>query len=128
MKTDQFRMLIRCRDFDASVAFWRDALQLEQLSGWDRDDSSGAVLGTGGNAVVVLIGGGATDYAFPQQDGVYAGIQVDDVDAWHERLSDLDVVIETPPNNKMWGLRTIGLRDPDGVYVYLFTPLEEGTG
>lgn len=127
MQTEQFRMLIRAGDFDATVAFWRDALQLEQVSGWERDDSSGAILTTGGNSVIVIIGGGATNYDYPPQDAVYSGIQVDDVDAWYERLREMDVTIESTPNNKMWGLRAMGLRDPNGVYVYLFTPQEDAS-
>jgi uncharacterized glyoxalase superfamily protein PhnB len=119
--TEQFRLLIRAKDYQSTLDFWEGSLGLERVSGWEREDSSGAVLGTGGNAVVIIIGGGATNYDFPPQDGVYAGIKVDDVDDWHERLKDTAVEIEGPPNNKMWGLRTLSLRDPNGFRVYLFT-------
>ena len=126
METDQFRLLIRTGDFDATVEFWGGSLSLERVAGWDRADSSGAVFGTGGNAVVMVVGGGATNYDYPPQDGVYAGIKVDDVDAWYERLKGLPVHIEGPPHDQMWGLRSLRLRDPNGFRVYLYTELSSG--
>ena len=106
--------------------FWGGSLSLERVAGWDRADSSGAVFGTGGNAVVMVVGGGATNYDYPPQDGVYAGIKVDDVDAWYERLKGLPVHIEGPPHDQMWGLRSLRLRDPNGFRVYLYTELSSG--
>ena len=128
MNTDQFRMLIRAKDYDATMAFWSGALGMEQIGGWDRDDSTGAILGTGGNAVVIVIGGGNTEFDFPAPEGVYAGIKVDDVDAWYERLVGTDVDIRMAPHDQMWGLRTMRLRDPNGVRVYLFTEQDQGAG
>lgn len=126
MNTNQFRLLIRAKDYDATMAFWNGALGMEQIDGWDRADSTGAILSTGGNAVVIVIGGGDTDYDFPAPEGVYTGIQVDDVDAWHARLTDSDVDIEAGPRDQMWGLRTMRLRDPNGYRVYLFTEQDPG--
>lgn len=125
MKTDQFRLLIRTKHYQKTLDFWEGSLGLERIGGWDREDSSGAVLDTGGNAVVMIVGGGTTNYDFPPQDGVYSGIKVDDVDEWYEKLKDADVGMERPPYNQMWGLRTLRLRDPNGYHVYLFTELPQ---
>ena len=49
---------------------------------------------------------------------------VDDVDAVHERLRDLeDVVAE--PTTMPWGNRSFLFRDPDGNLVNLFTPVTD---
>ena len=122
LQTDQFRMLIRAKDYGATLAFWEGHLGLERIGGWDRADSSGAVLSTGGNAVVIVVGGGETAYDFPPQEGIYAGIQVDDVDAWYDKLKKTSINIVKPPEDQPWGLRTLRLLDPNGFRLYLFTP------
>ncbi len=125
LSTDEFRMLIRTASFDETLAFWEGALGLERVGGWERDDSTGAVLGTGGNAVVVIYASGTGTYDFPPPQNVDAGIKVDDVDALYERLRAAGVDVPDPPEDQAWGLRSIRVVDPNGVPVYLFTPVGE---
>jgi uncharacterized glyoxalase superfamily protein PhnB len=47
--------------------------------------------------------------------------QVDDVDAEHERLQELDVEIVAPPTTHPWGRRAMQFLDPDGNVITFYT-------
>jgi len=49
-------------------------------------------------------------------------VEVDDVDAAHDRMVATGAVTEGPPSDKPWGDRSFTLTDPHGVRVYLFSP------
>ena len=55
--------------------------------------------------------------------GVLIEFRVEDVDATHRELSDLGVPFEFSPEDKPWGLRSCGSRDPEGYPVWFSTPL-----
>jgi uncharacterized glyoxalase superfamily protein PhnB len=39
---------------------------------------------------------------------------VTDVDRLHEELSARGAVVQLPPTDQSWGIREMGIRDPDG--------------
>jgi catechol 2,3-dioxygenase-like lactoylglutathione lyase family enzyme len=119
VKTDEFRFLIRTDDFAGTVAFWEGFLELERIGTWDREDSEGVILRVADHAVVLIIGGEGMD--FPASDGTYVGIEVGDVDAWHSRALAAGHTVLNEPGEKLWGLRSFRLRDPNGNMLYLFT-------
>jgi uncharacterized glyoxalase superfamily protein PhnB len=49
-------------------------------------------------------------------------VEVDDVDATHDRVRETGAVIDSPPSDKPWGDRSFMLSDPNGVRVYVFSP------
>jgi catechol 2,3-dioxygenase-like lactoylglutathione lyase family enzyme len=44
---------------------------------------------------------------------------VSDVDALYTRLRAIGLVTDGPPEDQLWGARTVGLKDPDGNNLYL---------
>lgn len=52
-------------------------------------------------------------------NGLWLGLEVADADAEHDRLKQAGVEIAQPPTDQPWGERTVVIRDPDGVLVYI---------
>ena len=44
---------------------------------------------------------------------------VSDVDALYARLRVIGLVTDGPPEDQLWGARTVGFKDPDGNNLYL---------
>ena len=56
--------------------------------------------------------------------GVTLCLEVDDVDAEHERLSQAGAPIAVPLKDNPWGDRSFIAIDPVGVSVYVYSPIE----
>jgi lactoylglutathione lyase len=120
------RVVLTVDDFDEAVAFYRDALGLEQLTDWSGEDGR----------VILLDVGHATLELFDERqaesvDRIEAGrrvsgtvrlaLEVEDVDATAQRLVAAGAVAEAPPVVPPWGGRNARLRLPDGMQLTLFT-------
>jgi lactoylglutathione lyase len=119
------RVVLTVADFDEAVAFYRNALGLEQLADWSGDDGR----------VVLLDVGHATLELFDERqaesvDRIEAGrrvsgqvrlaLEVEDLDGTAQRLAAAGAVIEAPPVVPPWGGRNSRLRAPDGMQLTLF--------
>ena len=51
--------------------------------------------------------------------GLWIGLEVKNADDESARLWDAGVTIVQPPTDQPWGERTVVIRDPDGVLIYL---------
>jgi lactoylglutathione lyase len=122
----QLRVVLTVPDFDEAVAFYRDALGLEQVADW-----SGA-----GGRVILLDAGRATIELFDERqaesvDRIEAGrrvsgpvrlaIEVEDVDGAARRLLEGGAAAESEPVVPPWGGRNVRLRAPDGMQLTLFS-------
>ena len=122
----EFRVVLTVPDFDEAVAFYRDALGLEQLADWSGDDGR----------VILLDGGHATLELFDERQAesvdriearrrasgpVRLAIEVTDLDGTAERLvaagAESEAAVVVPP----WGGRNARLRSPDGLQLTLFS-------
>jgi methylmalonyl-CoA/ethylmalonyl-CoA epimerase len=122
----ELRVALTVDDFDAALAFYRDALGLDQLADW-----------SGENGRVVLLGGGrATLELFDERqaayvDGLEAGrrvsgtvrlaLAVADSDAAAQRAVDAGATREAEPMDPPWGGRNARVRAPDGMQLTLFS-------
>ena len=122
----ELRIALTVPDFDQAVAFYRDALGLEQLADWSGEDGR----------VILLEAGSATLELFDERqagsvDRIEAGrrvsgpvrfaISVDDLDATADRLVDAGAEAMAPPVVPPWGGRNARLRTPDGMQLTLFS-------
>ena len=120
------RVVLTVADFDEAVAFYRDAVGLEQLADWSGDDGR----------VILLDAGQATLELFDERqaesvDRIEAGrrvsgtvrlaIEVDDLDGTAGRLEAAGAAAEAPPLVPPWGGRNARLRAPDGMQLTLFS-------
>lgn len=103
------RMLLRPRDYQRSVAYYRDILNLAIA----RDYPGGTVF-FAGQGLIELAGHGS-----PSEDsGPFPGalwLQVRDVYALQEELLARGVVITREARQEPWLLHEMHLTDPDGV-------------
>lgn len=120
------KALIRCRDLDASLAFYVDLLGLTVVEEWDDDGDRGFIVefGSGGGLLELLASNPAHPSHDPDfhrdvvNDKIVLQIQVDAVDDWVDRVDQVEGPVTRP-----WGNRYLYLRDPDGVSVALFQVL-----
>jgi lactoylglutathione lyase len=119
------RVVLTVTDFDEAVAFYRDALGLEQLADWSGDDGR----------VILLDAGRATLELFDERqaesvDRIEAGrrvsgtvrlaVEVEDVDGTAQRLIAAGAQAEAEPIVPPWGGRNARVRAPDGMQLTLF--------
>ena len=124
MKILEFRFAFHARDFDHSVRFYRDVLEMSYLGGWDRRDGKGALLSGGGNAVVEIYGAAEGEaYTGPEPVAINLALRLEDraaVDSCCARLIALGESVEGPPQDRHWGHRSFIVFDPDHIPVHIY--------
>jgi catechol 2,3-dioxygenase-like lactoylglutathione lyase family enzyme len=103
-------------DLEAATRFYRQVLRLELIREFPGDYAS-----------LQLPGGLVLGLHVPHEGhahrmetaGIEIGFLVEDVDAWHGRLSTSGVRFFTGPTDMPWGRREAQLADPDGHVVTL---------
>jgi methylmalonyl-CoA/ethylmalonyl-CoA epimerase len=123
----ELRVTLTVQDFGQALAFYRDALGLEQLADWSSESGR----------VVVLDAGRATLELFDDAqaeavDAIEAGrrvsgtvrlaMQVADSPDMARRLVAAGAVQVAPPVVTPWGDRNARVQAPDGMQLTLFTP------
>ncbi len=123
----ELRVALTVPDFDQALAFYRDALGLEQLADWS----------SGSGRVVVLDAGRATLELFDTAqaesvDAIEAGrrvsgtvrlaLRVEDSEDTAARLVAAGAARVAPPVVTPWGDRNARVQAPDGMQLTLFTP------
>lgn len=115
----QFRFLFTAKNFENSVAFYRDGLGLPVDHAWDYGPTDkGMVFLAGRGMIEILARAPGMEYTRPQ--AVNLLIQVDDADAFYQRATGLGLTVLEGPTSFPWGHRIVRLADPDGITVSLF--------
>jgi len=129
MDTLEFRFAFHARDFERSVRFYRDVLEMAYLGGWDRSDGKGALLSAGGSAVVEIYGAVEGEaYSGPAPVAINLALRLEDraaVDACCARLIALGEPVEGPPQDRAWGHRSFIVFDPDRIPVHIYCEILE---
>jgi catechol 2,3-dioxygenase-like lactoylglutathione lyase family enzyme len=110
----QSRVLLRPRDFDASVTFYEQQVGLVRYRDWGRPPHRGVVYFLGGG-FLELSESGAGEAA----RGVRLWLQVADVVAAVDELATAGVAVAAPPALEPWGLVEATVHDPDGLPLVL---------
>jgi catechol 2,3-dioxygenase-like lactoylglutathione lyase family enzyme len=116
----EFRFIFRAKDYEASVAFYRDGLELPIISSWDRGPAERGTLFRAGSGVVEVLALHPGETYVPPQ-GMELSFEVDDVDGWYERVLEKGLPINKGLADKPWGHRTFSVNDPDAIKVILFS-------
>ena len=115
----QFRFVFYPKDFEASVAFYRQGLELPVDHEWDYGGGDRGIVFFAASGMVELLGlAHGREYVRPQ--GVDMLIQVDDADRWLKYARERGLPVFQEPTTYPWGHRVIRLQDPDGIVVSLF--------
>jgi catechol 2,3-dioxygenase-like lactoylglutathione lyase family enzyme len=119
------RVVLTVPDFDEAVAFYRDALGLEQLADWSGEDGRVILLGAG-RATIELFDERQAESVDRIEAGhrvsgpVRLAIEVADLDDASARLLAAGAKAEAAPVVPPWGGRNTRLRAPDGMQLTLF--------
>jgi catechol 2,3-dioxygenase-like lactoylglutathione lyase family enzyme len=103
------RVLFRPKDYQRSVAFYRDGLGLAIA----REYTGGTVF-YAGQSLIELAGHGTPDAAAPPFPGAL-WLQVRDLEATQTELRERGVDIAREARREPWGLHEMHVADPDGV-------------
>ena len=120
-------MALTVEDFDRAVAFYRDALGLEQLADWSSEDGRVVVLGAG-RATLELFDEAQAAHVDAIEAGrrvsgaVRLAFEVDDSEEAARRLTEAGAEQLAPAVTTPWQDRNVRLEAPGGLQLTLFTP------
>lgn len=120
------KVVLRCKDFSASRAFYRSVLHLAVKEEWQEDQGRGCVFSFGEEGGLFEI------YEMTVHDSRYTPafsaslasdkidiqLKTDSVDGWVDRLSGTWPF--EGPVTLPWGQRWIKLRDPDNLLIAIY--------
>lgn len=122
----ELRVALTVNDFEQALAFYRDALGLDQIADWSGEQGR-VILLDAGRATLELLDNAQAAYV----DGIEAGsrvaghvrlaMDVGDSDEVSRRLLAAGAERVAPPVETPWGDRNARLRSPDGMQLTLFS-------
>lgn len=133
MEIKEVRVTILGSDFDRSLHFYHETLELtEMLESWESQGSRGALLKVRDGVVIEIIGpSGGEIYGGPTPVAISLSLRLEsprEVDRWHHRLAAAGAQVGEPPTNQAWGERSCSIYDPDGNAIRLFAALKHVAG
>jgi len=125
-KVAELRVALTVADFDEALAFYRDALGLEQIADWSSGDGR-VVLLEAGRATLELLDERQAALVDEIEAGrrlsgqVRLALEVADSEELAGRLVDAGAERVAQPVTTPWGDRNARVRAPDGMQLTLFT-------
>jgi catechol 2,3-dioxygenase-like lactoylglutathione lyase family enzyme len=122
----ELRVALTVPDFDKALAFYREALGLEQIADWSSADGRVVAL-TAGRATLELFDEAQAETVDRIEAGhrvsgtVRLAFEVTDSEATASRLVAAGAEAVAPPVLTPWGDRNARVRAPDGMQLTLFT-------
>jgi lactoylglutathione lyase len=126
----ELRVVLTVKDFEAAVGFYRDALELEEISAWEAEGGHVAILGAGKATLELVDEGQAAEIDRIEAGRRVAGpvrlaFEVAESAATAEQLVRAGADLLAKPVVTPWRHRNVRLRDPDGMQLTLFSVLDE---
>lgn len=125
----ELRVVLTVADFDEAVAFYRDAIGLEQVADWSTE-SGRVILLSAGRATLELFDEAQAEAVDTIEAGkrvsgvVRLALEVADSEETARRLVAGGADEVAPPVTPPWGGRNARVRAPDGMQLTLFTDVE----
>lgn len=118
---------LTCKDLDASIRFYRDAVGLAVLDTYEHEGRTvAAVVAAGDSRVVLNQDDGKLGWDRIKGQGFYLQINVPaaaDVDAAAARIKAAGFPLMDEPADRPWGVRMFQFRDLDGFKLGVSCPL-----
>ncbi len=118
---------ITCKDLDASLRFYRDAIGFNVANTWEHEGRVVSAVVQAGNCNIVLNqDDGKLGWDRIKGQGFYLQINVAapaDVDAAAARIAAAGGTLIDEPTDRPWGTRMFQFRDLDGFKLGVSTPL-----
>lgn len=125
MSEGQFRFAYFTPHYEATVAFYRDGLELPVIETWDRNpDDRGTLFGAASGMVEVLAlpSSGEASHLWDDRppQGAFMVIEVDKVEERYQRAVEKGLPIKQELKDQAWGHRSFCVCDPNGLTLYFF--------
>jgi len=126
MNVTELRVALTVANFDEAVAFYRNAVGLEQIADWTTEHGRVVVLNAG-RATLELFDEAQAEFVDEIEAGrrvsgtVRLALEVTDSGETARRLIAAGAEEVAPPVTTPWGDRNARVRTPDGMQLTLFT-------
>ena len=126
----ELRVALTVPDFDAALAFYRDALGMAQLEAWESEEGRVVIL-DGGRATLELLDERHAQAVDAIEVGrrvagkVRLALEVDDSSAVAAVLEGAGATPVGGPVDTPWRHRNVRVEAPDGMQLTLFTVVDE---
>jgi methylmalonyl-CoA/ethylmalonyl-CoA epimerase len=125
----ELRVVLTVDDFEAALAFYRDALGLEQLEDWSGENGRVVLLGAGRGTLELFDERQAESVDELEVGRRVAGpvrlaFRVDDSAETADRLAAAGGEVIAGPVETPWRDLNVRLTSPDGTQLTLFAPLD----
>jgi methylmalonyl-CoA/ethylmalonyl-CoA epimerase len=126
MNVTELRVALTVANFDEAVAFYRNAVGLEQIADWSTENGRVVVLNAG-RATLELFDEAQAEFVDAVEAGrrvsgtVRLALEVTDSGETARRLIAAGAEEVAPPVTTPWGDRNARVRTPDGMQLTLFT-------
>jgi len=122
----ELRVALTVKDFDQALAFYRDALGLEQIADWSSETARVVALDAGRATLELFDEAQAETVDAIEADRRVSGtvrfaVRVTDSEDMARRLVAAGAAQVAPPVMTPWGDRNARVRAPDGMQLTLFT-------
>ena len=126
MSNRQFRFSYFTAEYESTVAFYRDGLELPILESWDRNpEDRGTLFGAASGMIEVLTRpkGGESSHFWDERppQGAFMVIEMDDVEKEYRRAVKKGLPIKQELTDQTWGHRSFCVSEPNGLVLYLFS-------
>ena len=133
MNIDEFRVVIRARDFDATCRFYDEILSLPKLRSWEQESGRGALFQVGSGLIEILGRPRSYGRAERDEDFDYQGpkqkltltILTGSAEKAYEALLFRDPNIPGGLKQLPDGAMAFETHDPDGIKILLREPFSE---
>ena len=122
----QFRFSYFTRNYEATVRFYRDDLELPVVESWDRSPEDRGTLFAAASGVIEVVFRPDNPASFHGWDdrppqGAFMAIEVSDVERAYRRATEKHLSIREELTRQPWGHRSFCLREPNGLIIYVFS-------
>ena len=122
----QFRFGYFTPEYDATVAFYRDDLQLAVVDSWDRNADDRGTLFAAASGMIEVVSrpkshGSSHLWDDRPPQGAFMVIEVPDVELAYRRVVARRLPIQQELTTQPWGHRAFCLREPNGLTLYVFS-------
>lgn len=129
MSVKELRLVVTVDDYDAAVAFYRDALGLPERESYTTGDAQVMIL-EAGRATLELANPAQAEYIDEVEVGrrvagkFRVALEVDDSAETTARLADAGADVIAEPTRTPWNSLNARLETPGGIQLTLFTELD----
>jgi len=124
----QFRFAYFAAAYEATIAFYREGLELSIIENWDRGPGDRGTLFAASSGIIEVLAlpkNGKSTHALDERppQGAFMVIEWDDLEASYERALAKGLPIKEGLTDQKWGHLSFSVTEPNGLTLYFFREL-----